>query len=114
MHIIYIYDGFQKTLTYTFGNAYLKLCICVALLRKLSWKPHFPEVFRKFSGSFPGSRIFRYTLAQGILKPSYIYMYREREREIISDYTRYIFLQALVPASVVCDARRGREMIGSL
>jgi len=44
-------------------------------VRKLSRKPHFPEVFRKFSGSFPGSRIFRYTFAQSILKPSYIYIY---------------------------------------
>ena len=52
--------GFKKTLTYTLGNAYLKLCVCVAFFRKcsgsfpetfrkLSRKPHFPEVFRKLS-----------------------------------------------------------------
>jgi len=30
-----------------------------------------PEVFRKVSGSFPGSHIFRYALEKDILKPPY-------------------------------------------
>ena len=45
---IYIYDGFQKPLTYTFGNAYLKLCVCVAGLTLLKKRR-----FRKYSGRFP-------------------------------------------------------------
>ena len=54
---MYIYDGFRKTLTYTFGNAYLKLCVCVAFFRKFSGS--FPQAFPEaaFSGSVP--EVFR-------------------------------------------------------
>ena len=81
------YDGFQKPLTYTFGNAYLKLCVCVAFFWKFSGS--FPEDFPEaaFSGSVPEvfrklSRKphFRYASAQGILKLSYIYIYNRRRR----------------------------------